>query len=118
MKLSKTADVLINVVIPIALGAVAYYYSNSLFKISLLKNHLADGLWAYACFSSILIIWNRKINIFWLLVALLSSFLFEFLQYKRLISGTGDLIDGITYLIFFILALYSNNLFKSKATKN
>src|SRR3954451_9845559 len=111
MKLTKTADVLINVVIPTAIGAFTYYYSNSLFKITFLKHHLADGLWAYAFFSSILIIWKREINIFWLTVALLSSFLFEYLQYKQLIPGTGDVIDGITYLIFFIIALYSNNFF-------
>jgi hypothetical protein len=74
----------------------------------LLQNHLADGLWAYAFLSCILIIWDRKSNLAWIVLTIVFSILFELFQYWHLVAGTGDLWDVVVYLLFFLLALQIN----------
>jgi hypothetical protein len=112
MKWNKWWDLIFNIIIPVFLGFAFYYYKNTIHFNSFIKNHFADGLWAYAFYSSLLIIWNRQIKWIWLLLALLSSFTFEYFQFIHIIPGTGDWIDVYTYLIFFIVVLLLNNFFK------
>ena len=75
---------------------------------------MADGLWAYAFISALLITWDREINITWVLIACIVAAAFELLQHNDMIIGTGDVYDIITYYLFFSLSLKLNYLFKSK----
>jgi hypothetical protein len=108
MKFSKISDILLNVILPIAIGSYCYA-SPHLF--SFFKNHLADACWAYSFASLVLIIWQRKMNAFWLTAAFLSSILFEVLQYLEIAPGTGDIYDIMAYLFSFLLTIILNQFF-------
>jgi uncharacterized membrane protein len=114
----RKVDILVNVVLPICLGIFFYIFP----VCRLVRNHAPDGLWAYALTSSILIVWNRKINLLWLFIAFISSIVFEILQTYHIVKGVGDKKDILTYLIFGIIALYSNNfinnIYKQKRSHN
>jgi hypothetical protein len=108
----RTIDVLLTVVLPVLLG-IGIYLTAEKFPIPfLLKDHAADGLWAYAFASSILIVWERHINMAWMIIALLAAVSFELLQYIHFIKGTGDIYDMLTYAIGFSIALLSNTFLK------
>jgi hypothetical protein len=89
--LTRKIDILLNIVLPICLGMSFYIFPVCQF----IKNYASDGLWAYALTSSILIVWNRKINLLWLLIAFVSSIVFEILQTYHIVRGTGDKKDII-----------------------
>lgn len=108
--MKKLYDIFFNVVLPVAIGVLIYILPVYPF----IRNHLADGLWAYALTSVILIIWNRKINIIWLSVVFVIFLGFELLQYFNLLPGTGDIIDIIFYFIFSASAIINNKFFKLK----
>src|SRR5687768_5058485 len=114
MKFTKGADILLNVVIPLIFGCLIYYFSNFFLLPVFFNNHLADGLWVYAFISSLLITWDREVNILWVLVAFTIAASFELFQYNSIISGTGDIYDVITYYLFFCISLKLNYLFKTK----
>lgn len=106
MKKNKDLAVLLHVIFPISLGLITYH---DLFTLpSLLNQYLADGLWAYAFTSSLLLLWDRKPPLLWLTIALISAISFEWFQYTSIISGTGDLFDIIVYLLFGSMALIIN----------
>lgn len=110
--MKSKADLLLNIVLPLVIGFLVYYIKDIFLLPGFIKNYLADGLWAYAFISSILLIWEREINTTWITILFLVSVCFELLQYYRLIAGTGDIYDVATYLIFYVLALNLNNFFK------
>src|SRR5688572_20231141 len=105
MKFTKHADLFLNVIIPLLSGILMYYISSIHTIPVVLNNYLADGLWAYAFISSILIIWDRDINILWISIAYLMTICYELFQYNHIISGTGDVYDIIIYFLFFFIAL-------------
>ncbi|HEX8331710.1 MAG TPA: hypothetical protein VF622_03765 [Segetibacter sp.] len=104
----KAIDIFFNVISPVSLGYMLYFLSNENMASRTIRNHLPDGLWAYAFQSCILIIWNRKGNIMWTLFIMTLSLGFEVLQHIHFIDGTGDYIDIITYFVFFGIALIVN----------
>ena len=114
MKNSKKKDIFLNIITPLFLGVFIYQLKTIINIPALIKDHFADGLWAYAFISSILIIWDRKINTRWILTTFIFAFCFELLQYFHTIPGTGDVYDVITYFIFFTGALMFNHFFKTK----
>jgi hypothetical protein len=114
MKFSKGADILLNVVIPLIMGMLLYYFNKDLRLPGLVNNHIADGLWAYAFISSLLITWDRELNSLWISIAFIAAACFELLQYNFIIVGTGDIFDVITYYFFFFISLKLNYLFKLK----
>ena len=96
------------------LGVLIYYLPYYIFIYAFIINFLPDGLWAYAFTSTILLIWNREINIFWLIVLGLCFVFFEFLQFAHVLKGTGDVLDIIIYFLFGISAITINNFIKKK----
>lgn len=111
MKFNKVLDTICNVIIPLLLGVLIYDLTNKRFIPATVNYNLSDGIWAYALQSCILIVWDRKINIFWVILTFLFSLTFELLQYLHVIRGTGDVLDILAYFIFLGVALLSNNFF-------
>ena len=111
MKLSPKQDILLNVLFPILAGSYLYFMSFNLSFTGFLRNQLPDGLWAYALISSLLIIWNRKINIFYVSFILIVFISFEALQHLHFISGTGDWLDILIYFSFSTTAILTNKFF-------
>ncbi len=114
MKMNKLPDLLLNVALPIVAGISIYYFSASNELSGFARNQLPDGLWAYAFLSSILIIWNRTINPAWMAGTISTAIIFEGLQWKHFIEGTGDLLDVTTYIAFFAIALVGNLYFQKR----
>lgn len=104
MKVSRATDLLLHVVLPLSVGTCCYLLHASPF----LKFHLADGLWAYAFLSTLLIIWDSQIPGTWIFIAILVAISWEFFQFTGLLPGTGDLLDVVFYLAFYGLALTVN----------
>jgi hypothetical protein len=100
--------ILVHVVCPLFIGLAIYYFASSIAFTYFIKNHLADGLWAYAFVSAILLIWERQVNWFWIGIVVLVAFLFECFQFLRIIPGTGDIFDFIVYLSFILFRLLNN----------
>jgi hypothetical protein len=96
---------LLTVLLPIATGFLLYVLKDANF-ILIVRNYLPDALWAFSFTSAILIIWNGKINRFWIVMLFLIFVAFEFLQSIKIITGTGDLNDVICYYTFAILAFF------------
>lgn len=117
-KYYKRFDIFLNVIVPLSVGSFSYFISTYTWVNPFLKSYLADACWAYSFASAIIIIWNRKLKYSWLSMAFFISCLFELFQYKHLIAGTGDIYDVLTYFIFFLLAIISNNFFKLIFYKN
>ena len=106
---TKRMDVLLNVCLPLFAGSLFYVIPHGA---SLLAYHLPDGLWAYAFFSCLLIIWDREMQAVWVGVAFCVAIVFEVLQSLNYISGSGDVWDVVTYSVFFIASLLLNSFFK------
>jgi hypothetical protein len=111
--LNKKTDILLNVALPLCIGGVLYLFPVS----QLLRNYAADGLWAYAATSTMLIIWDRRINPFWLVVLALCFPAFEILQSLAVVKGTGDVWDVAVYLFCFAVALITSKLIIYKSLK-
>ena len=110
----RIRDIVFNVLLPLISGIVIYLFYNEQYMPETLRNYLPDALWAYALQSTILIIWDRKITIPWLLINVLTFISFESLQYIKLLPGTGDIFDITAYLLSFIIALTLNKIFLIK----
>jgi hypothetical protein len=111
MRKLQVIDIAFNVILPILLGVIIYYTADCFSLNQYIRNQLPDGLWAYSLVSSILIIWNRKIKIIWILMVAIFFILFEVLQYFQIISGTADYLDIIIYFAFSIISLFLNKYF-------
>ena len=118
MPIEKKSDILLNVVLPLFLGFLIYYSASRWAVAAIVRNYLPDGLWAYAFISAMLFIWDRDMPIFWVISLFLLSALFEFLQYRHIIAGTGDVRDVATYYLAFLLAMGLNPVFKTIQTPN
>lgn len=112
MKISKPTDLAINVALPLALGISCYFFKGSAF----MQYHLADGLWAYAFLSTLLIIWDRRIPLRWIMAVFTVAVAWEWAQFSDWVSGTGDQWDIVTYFIFFLIALLFNRIFFTTIT--
>ncbi len=108
--MSRLSDFSINVLLPIIVGLLIYLFPPS----QLIRNYFPDGLWAYSFISSVLIIWNRKINPVWIGITFFCFMLFEFLQYTHHVTGTADWYDLAVYAMFSLPALLTNHLYKPK----
>jgi len=105
-------DLLLNVLLPLAAGVIIYFVSRYIAVNIFIRNQLADGLWAYALMSAILIIWNRTINLFWVTIVFIFFILIEAFQYYHIIEGTADYRDVLIYFIFSSLTFLLNKYFK------
>jgi hypothetical protein len=114
MRFYRSLDILINIVVPILLGGLSYFINKASWYPLFLRDHLADGLWAYAFISAMLIIWGRSVHTIWILATFLIAVLFELFQGYHIIPGTGDVYDVLTYFAFFIIAIRFNPFFKFK----
>jgi hypothetical protein len=111
MRLSVKQDSFLNIILPVLVGNYLYFMSFNVSLTGFWRNQLPDGLWAYALISSVLIIWNRQINIFWISIIYIIFISFEALQHFHLISGTGDWLDIIIYFSFSTGSLLTNKFF-------
>jgi uncharacterized membrane protein len=118
MKAATRFDILFNILSPLVLGVFIYLLKDSGFMPRLVSYHLPDGLWAYALISSILVIWNREIHAGWITIAAITCVIFEGLQWVRVMPGTADIYDLISYALFIIIALKLNLFFKRKFKPN
>jgi hypothetical protein len=107
MRNLKLLDIILNIFLPIYLG-ILIYLLHPFRYCTAVRNYIPDGLWAYALISSVLIIWDRKINILWITICIIMFLLFELFQYFEILDGTWDVIDIITYFVFSFLALITN----------
>jgi len=112
MRISQLTDLFLNVLSPLVLGVVIYWAGNRVPMPMAVRNYLPDGLWAYSLMSAILVIWQRRIVIGWVLAVFALSIGFETLQYFHWIAGTGDLYDILTYFIFFGISLTINSRYE------
>lgn len=96
--------------LPLAGGSLIYLLASD--ADGWIRSYIPDGLWAYAFASAMLIIWQRKLNLFWLLLVLICGLAFEWMQFRGILSGTGDLTDIFVYILFFLIALFFNPFFK------
>lgn len=109
-KFYKT-DLFINVLMPILIGMGIYFLSNHFEIRTFTRNHLPDALWAWSLFSCILIIWERRVPVFWITLVFAFCILFEVMQHYQFINGVGDYIDVLFYLLAGSLALLVNQYF-------
>jgi hypothetical protein len=108
MKLSLKQTIFFNIILPVLIGYCLYHYIHlSRFWI----NHLPDGLWAYALSYSLIIIWNKQINIFWTVAVFIVFVAFELFQSFHFINGTGDILDVMIYFLFSIIAFLTSKYF-------
>lgn len=112
MKRIYLVDTLINVIAPLLGGVLLYYLKPVITMRALISGQLADGLWAYAFMSSILIIWDRRVTLLWMLMVVLTASVFEWMQYKQWVPGTADMLDFAAYILFFSIAWALNPLFR------
>jgi len=114
MKFGRSLDLLINVAFPLAIGVFIYWAGGRFSIPAMIRNYLPDGLWAYSLMSAMLLVWQRRIMIGWILAVFAFSIGFEILQSYRWIEGTGDLYDVLTYFLFFGVALAINPKLKNE----
>jgi hypothetical protein len=105
MTISFKQNIFFNVLMPLLLG---YFIYGCIYLPAIVKNYLPDGLWSYSLTSILFIIWDGKISLFWTAIVFLVFIMFEFLQHINLINGTGDILDVLTYILFYIIALLLN----------
>lgn len=118
MKACKKSDIFVNVFMPVAIGYFIYYIAAQIQLPLLLVNYLPDALWSYSFISAILIIWDRKINTFWVAAAFLCAAGFELFQYYKIINGTGDYYDVLIYFFIFAATLFVNKFLTQKQPVN
>jgi len=107
------SDLTLNIFLPLVGGVLIYLFTAiSPYATWWIRSYIPDGLWAYAFASAILIIWQRDLNLLWLLLVLLSGLIFEWMQLNDIVAGTGDLADIFVYILFFLIALFFNPFFK------
>lgn len=98
------------VFLPLVMG-VLWYVIPLNFPLNLVaKGYVPDLMWAFSFTSALLLIWDGRINPMWLAMLLLLFPLFEFLQAKHIIAGTGDIFDVVCY---YAAAFSSNLLYKT-----
>lgn len=70
-----------------------------------IRFHLADGLWMYAFFSAIKVIWYDDIFnlLLWGESTVLLTLILEFSQFSEKIPGTFDWYDVLAYLVAILL---------------
>jgi hypothetical protein len=114
MKFGRSLDLFINVAFPLAIGVFIYWGGGRFSIPAMIRNYLPDGLWAYSLMSAMLLVWQRRIMIGWILAVFAFSIGFEILQSYHWIEGTGDLYDVLTYFLFFGFALVINPKLKNE----
>lgn len=98
------------VIIPLTLGGYKYIIILDIGTKGILgstyfsKYCLTDFLWMFALHNAILLIWSDKPNIIWTIWVFLLGASLELMQYYKLINGTFDLWDIISYLLAIVLS--------------
>jgi hypothetical protein len=87
--------------LPLVCGAFIYAAAERYGLRGFWRNQLADGLWAFALLSSLLITWNGRLPKPWWLAAMALPVVYEVLQWTGLAPGTGDLLDLFAYALFY-----------------
>lgn len=105
-------DLFLNVAAPLLLGAAIYLSRFYTSMGAFIDHHLADGLWAYALLSALLIVWERKMPASWVTLAFVLPLAYEWCQWEGIVAGTGDLLDLAVYFSFYAFALIFNPFFK------
>lgn len=108
----KPVDIIVTVLLPVIGGVTVYYLKNvALLSPSLVAHHLADGLWAFSFVNAMLIVWDRQLHRVWFTLVFFVFAIYELLQYQNVIAGTGDVYDTLTYFLFGVLGIVTNNYF-------
>lgn len=107
-------DLLLNGLLPLLLGWLLYNTALLSYLPAIFQSHLADGLWAYAFASVLLIAWNRVVPWAWMLIAMIVAAGFEWLQAAGTIPGTADWKDGLIYLLAMGISIGLNPYFRKR----
>ena len=125
----RETRLILQIVLPITLGLLIYSLLRyeSIFSIhdsqkswidsapNWIKYNLPDGLWLYGLYSAILLVWKdkpSKVFLSWIFICTLISIVLEYLQLYKIIKGTYDSLDIITYfstLVIFLLSFTNIN---------
>jgi hypothetical protein len=106
--IKRELEWLLNVLLPFVAGS-GIYFTQTINGV--IRNHLPDGLWAYALTYCLLAIWNKRLPFLWILGLQLLFILFEFGQFRGWVGGTGDLRDVIIYFLFSGAAFLAGTCF-------
>lgn len=107
-------DLLLNGMLPLVLGWLLYQARLRMHLPAIIQSHLADGLWAYAFASVLLIAWNRCTPWYWIGTALLVAIGFEWLQANEMVPGTADWKDALVYLLAMGISIGLNPYFRKR----
>lgn len=114
MQLNKKHDILLNIFLPVLVGIIIYALIGTESLLQVIKNYLPDWLWAYSYTAAILIVWDRKPKLCWILIVIGSVILFEVSQYFHFIAGTGDFLDIIVYFVAMATSYLTNKFMQEK----
>lgn len=124
----KSKFILFHIILPLVNGGATYLFfrngnqyffrwfhmqpSEEPFYIpSIIKYNLVDGLWLYSLLKTIEFIWKKdsRTKMFaWFGIATTIAVMSEWLQKWKIIPGTFDRVDVVTYLLVLCLCLYQN----------
>lgn len=113
MKFSLLADYLVNILAPLILGLFIYWYGHQYGINPFIHNYMPDALWAWAFSSAILITWQRRAPLLWIVMIYVIAALFELLQFSGLVKGTADYRDIVTYFTAITITLLLNPFFRN-----
>ncbi|MFT3747273.1 MAG: hypothetical protein QM768_03115 [Agriterribacter sp.] len=103
--MSNLKPLILTVILPLVAGTLLYILLPDK-NYGFVRNYVPDGLWAFALTSCLLIIWQGKVHLFWLLIAMAAGSMFEYLQWQGYLNGTGDIFDLICYFVSSLAAVY------------
>ncbi|MBS1655546.1 MAG: hypothetical protein JSU05_11915 [Bacteroidetes bacterium] len=117
MKFSLLADILLNVFFPLLVGSLIYYYGHYSHINPFIHNFFPDVLWAWAFSSAILITWQRRAPLLWIVMIYVIAAFFELLQFSGLVKGTADYRDIVAYFTAITITLLLNSFFRKTYKK-
>jgi|GEM_PF-5268123 len=95
---------MLRIIGPLTLGGCVYLPLFEGTRFDNILHFLADGLWAFAFVSTLLLLWQDRLNITLITLILVAFFGFEYTQAIGLVPGTADLMDVMVYLVSGVLA--------------
>ena len=130
-EIKRTVFLIINILIPIGLGAVIYYLvspdvlfvkqidlllgkamhfevANDISVVKFIRNYFLDMLWAYALVFALSLIICRNAAQLWetFMIAFIFSAILELLQITPVVQGTFDIWDIMVELIAELVAVF------------
>jgi hypothetical protein len=107
---SRFRFLILHCILPLIAGILIYLIGDSGPFLLSFKNYLPDGLWAFAFGSALLLIWDNRPPLIWLMAGWLMLVLTEWMQKTGLMPGTADWLDILVYSAGYGIAIGYNLL--------